>query len=94
MNPNRKKIFTKFVQYTHLIFYGTHCTRRKRAMALKQVYISSAGTTNGDLWKPVFSVLLEHRAFLMAPAKDDRLLFPSGAMLLHLISPDFKLVLF
>lgn len=30
----------------------------------------------------------------MAPAKDDRLLFPSGAMMLHLISPDFKLVSF
>lgn len=40
MNPNKKKkIFTKFVQYTHLIFYGTHCTRGKRATALKQVYI-------------------------------------------------------
>lgn len=90
----KKIIFTKFVQYTHLIFYGTHCTRGKRAMALKQVYISSAVTTNGDLWKPVFSVLLEHRAFLMAPAKDNRLLFPSGAMMLHLISPNFKLVLF
>lgn len=38
--PKReKKIFTKFVQYTHLIFYGTHCTRGKRATALKQVYI-------------------------------------------------------
>lgn len=79
--PKQKKkiIFTKFVQYTHLIFYGTHCTRRKRAMALKQVYLSSAVTTNEDSWKPVFSVLLEHRAFLMAPAKAHRLLFPSGA---------------
>lgn len=94
--PKQKKkvIFTKFVQYTHLIFYGTHCTRRKRAMALKQVYLSSAVTTNEDSWKPVFSVLLEHRAFLMAPAKDHRLLFPSGAMMLHLISPDFTLVSF
>lgn len=90
----KKIIFTKFVQYTHLIFYGTHCTRRKRAMALKQVYLSSAVTTNEDSWKPVFSVLLEHRAFLMAPAKDHRLLFPSGAMMLHLISPDFRLVSF
>lgn len=90
----KKIIFTKFVQYTHLIFYGTHCTRRKRAMALKQVYLSSAVTTNEDSWKPVFSVLLEHRAFLMAPAKDHRLLFPSGAMMLHLISPDFMLVSF
>lgn len=93
--PKQKKIiFTTFVQYTHLIFYGTHCTRRKRAMALKQVYLSSAVTANEDSWKPVFSVLLEHRAFLMAPAKDPRLLFPSGAMMLHLISPDFMLVSF
>lgn len=94
--PKQKKkiVFTKFVQYTHLIFYGTHCTRRKRAMALKQVYLSSAITTDEDSWKPVFSVLLEHRAFLMAPAKDHRLLFPSGAMMLHLISPDFMLVSF
>lgn len=90
----KKIIFTKFVQYTHLIFYGTHCTRRKRAMALKQVYLTSAVITNEDSWKPVFSVLLEHRAFLMAPAKDHRLLFPSGAMMLHLISPDFMLVSF
>lgn len=93
-NGKKKIIFTKFVQYTHLIFYGTRCTRRKRAMALKQVYLSSAVTTNEDSWKPVFSVLLEHRAFLMAPAKDHRLLFPSGAMMLHLISPDFMLVSF
>lgn len=94
--PKQKKkiVFTKFVQYTHLIFYGTHCTRRKRAMALKQVYLSSAITTDEDSWKPVFSVLLEHRAFLMAPAKDHRLLFPPGAMMLHLISPDFTLVSF
>lgn len=90
----KKIVFTKFVQYTHLIFYGTHCTRRKRAMALKQVYLSSAITTDEDSWKPVFSVLLEHRAFLTAPAKDHRLLFPSGAMMLHLISPDFMLVSF